>query len=79
VRTKTIVVNKKKAKIIKQAFKLYAKGDSTLGDIANFLTQKRITTRNNKPFKKDKISFILSNPFYYSRFRYKRRNPRRNP
>ena len=70
VRSKTIIVEKNKSKIVKQAFELYSKGNSTLGDIANFLAQKGTTTRNGKVFKRDKISFILSNPFYYGHFRY---------
>jgi len=70
IRTKTIVVNKKRSKIIQQAFEIYAKGNSTLGNIADFLACNGIKTRGDKPFKRDKISFILSNPFYYGYFRY---------
>ena len=70
VRTKTIVVNRKRSKIIKSAFELYAKGYSTLGGISRFLAQQGILTRGDKPYKRDKISFILSNPFYYGHFRY---------
>ncbi len=70
VRTKTIIVNRKGSKIIKQVFELYSQGNSTLDDISNFLAQHGIRTRGNKPFKRDKISFILSNPFYYGHFRY---------
>ena len=70
VRTKTIVINRKRSKIIKSAFEFYSKGNSTLGDISNFLAQRGIKTRGDKLFKRDKISFILSNPFYYGHFRY---------
>ncbi len=70
VRSKTIIVDRKRSKIIKQAFELYAKGNSTLGDISHFLAQTGILTRGGKPYKRDKISFILSNPFYYGYFRY---------
>ena len=70
VRIKTIVVNRKRSKIVKAAFELYSKGNSTLGDISHFLAQQGILTRGDKPFKRDKISFILSNPFYYGHFRY---------
>ena len=70
VRNKTIVVNRKRSKIIKLAFELYLKGNSTLGDISHFLAQQGILTRGDKPYKRDKISFILSNPFYYGHFRY---------
>jgi len=70
VRTKTIVIDRKRSKIVKAAFELYAKGNSTLGDIADFLASNGIKTKGDKPFKRDKISFILSNPFYYGHFRY---------
>ncbi|KUK79623.1 MAG: recombinase [Microgenomates bacterium 39_7] len=69
-RTKTIVIDRKRSKIVEQAFELYAKGSSTLGDIADFLAQQGILTRGDKLFKRDKISFILSYPFYYGHFRY---------
>ena len=70
VRTKTIVVDGKRSKIVRQAFELYAKGNITLGRIADFLAKNGIKTRNGNPYKRDKISFILSNPFYYGHFRY---------
>ena len=57
-------------KIVKQTFELYAKGNITLGEIADFLAINSIKTRNGNPYKRDKISFILSNPFYYGYFRY---------
>ncbi len=70
VRTKTIIVDKKKSKIIKQAFELYAKNGSRLEDISNFLAKKGILSKNGKRLHRDRISFILSNPFYVGLFRY---------
>ena len=70
MRTKTIVVDKNRSKIVKLAFELYAKGNITLGEIADFLATNGIKTRKGNPYKRDKISFILSNPFYYGYFRY---------
>ena len=61
---------KKKAKILKQAFGLYAKGNATLGDISDFLAQHGILSRGGKRIHKDRITFILKNPFYYGHFRY---------
>ena len=69
-RTKTVVVDKKKAPIIRRAFELYAKNDSRLEDISNFLAQNGIKSRNGKRLHRDRISFILSNPFYIGLFRY---------
>ena len=71
VRLKTIVVDKKKSAIIRKAFELYAKNNSRLDDIADFLAQRGITYRNGVKYKRDRISFILSNPFYVGFFKFK--------
>ena len=69
-RTKTVVVEKKKSAIIRKAFELYAQNNSRLEDIADFLTHQGIVTKGGKRFHRDRISFILSNPFYVGLFRY---------
>src|SRR3989344_5023225 len=69
-RVKSVVVDKKRAPIIRKAFELYAQDNSRLEDISNFLAQQDITSRGNKNLKRDRISFILSNPFYVGLFRY---------
>jgi predicted transcriptional regulator len=70
VRTRSIIVDKKRSVIIRKAFTLYAKNGSRLEDIADFLAQHGITSRNGKRLHRDRISFILSNPFYIGLFRY---------
>src|SRR3989339_1391692 len=70
VRTKSIVVDRKKARIIRQAFELYAKGNSRLEDISNFLAHRGILSRGGKRIHKTRATFILSNPFYTGLFRY---------
>ena len=69
-RTKTVVVDKRKSPIIRQAFELYAKNESRLDDISTFLANKGLITKGGKRFHRDKITFILTNPFYYGHFRY---------
>ena len=69
-RTKTIVVEKKKSKIVRLAFERYTKGNQRLEDIATFLAKNGISTRSGKRISKTKASFILSNPFYIGLFRY---------
>ena len=69
-RTKTIVVEKKKSRIVRLAFERYAKGGQRLEDIANFLAKSGVTTRTGKRISKTKASFILSNPFYIGLFKY---------
>ena len=44
VRTKTVIVDRKKAKVIRKSFELYAAGKATLGDISDFLAQHGITS-----------------------------------
>ena len=70
VRTKTIVVNRKQAKIIRLAFEKYVKGGQRLEDIANFLAKSGILTWNRKRISKTRTAFILSNPFYVGLFKY---------
>ena len=69
-RTKTIVVEKKKSKIVRLAFEKYVKGNMRLEDISNFLAKSGVTTRTGKRISKTKASFILSNPFYIGLFKY---------
>src|SRR3989339_973040 len=69
-RYKSIVVDKKKSKIIRLAFEKYAKGKSRLEDISNFLAKNGIVSRGGKIIYKTRASFILSNPFYIGLFKY---------
>ena len=70
VRTKRIVVNRETAPIIVDAFKLYAKNESRLDDIAHFLASKGVLSRGSKNFHRDRVTFLLSDPFYTGLFRY---------
>ena len=69
-RTKTIVVERKKAKILKTMFERYAKGNQRLEDISHFLAKAGIVTRSGKPISKTRVGFVLSNPFYVGLFKY---------
>jgi DNA invertase Pin-like site-specific DNA recombinase len=64
VRAKKIMVDRKKSVLIRQAFELYAQNNSRLEDVAHFLAKHGIATRSGIPLKRDRISHILSNPFY---------------
>ncbi len=80
MRTKTAKIDKKVAPIIKQAFELYARGDKRLDEIADFMYQSGVHTKagqlygkkttGKKPFHKNRIKRMLTNPFYYGHFRY---------
>ena len=67
---KSIVVDKATAKIVRAAFELYAEGNSRLEDISSFFAKHFIYSENGKPLKRDRITYILSNPFYVGLFRY---------
>ena len=69
-RTKTIIVERKKAKIVRSAFELYAKGNSRLEDVSMFLSEHGIGSALANNIHKSRVSFMLSNPFYYGLFRY---------
>ncbi|MDD5156177.1 MAG: recombinase family protein, partial [Candidatus Omnitrophica bacterium] len=69
-RTKLVVVDKKRSKVVREAFELYAQNNSRLEDIGIFFAKHGIITRGKKPFSRDKVAWILSNPFYYGLFKY---------
>jgi DNA invertase Pin-like site-specific DNA recombinase len=70
VRNKSIIVDCKKAKVIKAAFEYYAAGNARLEDVSDFLAQRGIFSRGGKRIHKTRATFILSNPFYCGLFRY---------
>ncbi len=71
-RTKTIIVDKRISKIIKEMFELYAKGDQRLEDISIAFKARGIAAvKSGKRFKRGRITSILSDPFYYGFFEYK--------
>ncbi len=69
-RIKSVVVDKKRAPIIRQAFELYAEGNHRLEDISDFLAQNNIVSKSGKRIHITRTTFILKNPFYTGLFRY---------
>ena len=69
-RRRIIVVDRKKSKVIKEAFELYSQGESRLEDISNFLYEKGVRSLGGIKFHRDRVKWILSNPFYYGHFFY---------
>jgi site-specific DNA recombinase len=77
-RTKTIAVDRRKAPVVVHAFELYAENKSRLEDVSRFLFESGVKTRATKrwaqggdrPWKRDQVSAMLSNSFYYGHFRY---------
>ncbi len=70
-RTKTIVVDKKKAPLIVKAFKMFATGNYRIYQIADFLAENGVLSGNSRTWKIDRVgNIVLKNPFYYGHFRY---------
>ena len=63
--TKSIQVDKKRAKYVRQAFEMYSTGKYTHVDIINFFSKNNITNLSGHILHKDKIKRILTNPFYF--------------
>ena len=70
IRNKSVIVDKKRSKLVVQAFELYSQNTSTFEDIANFLAKGGVTTSGGRPIKRDQVSYLLCNPFYYGYCRY---------
>ncbi len=70
VRTHIIVIDRRNAPIVKEAFELYARGNQRLEDIAEFLKSKGVLSRGGKTAHRDRVKKMLTNPFYYGHFRY---------
>ncbi len=70
VRTKKIMVDRKRSIIIRKAFELYSENNSRFEDVSAFLAEHGISSALGNPLKKDRVSYILSNPFYVGFFRY---------
>ena len=69
-RTKSIVVDKKFAPVVRQMFELYAEGNHRLDIIVDFLAQQNIFSKSGKRIHISRVTFILANPFYTGLFRY---------
>ncbi|MDZ7586440.1 MAG: recombinase family protein [Patescibacteria group bacterium] len=68
---KTILIDKKKAPIVLEAFNLYATGNYSMKAISQFFASNNIlSVRSHKLIKVDIIKRIFTNPFYYGYFRY---------
>ena len=82
IKTKTIMVDKKLAEIVRRAFELYASSTKTLDDIAAFLYANGIRTRGRRKKKGEpksaggkqwhtsRVKRMLADVFYYGHFRY---------
>ncbi|MEK7145053.1 MAG: recombinase family protein [Patescibacteria group bacterium] len=68
--TKTVVVHRKNAKLVRKMFEQYATGKVILDELAANLEKAGVLSRGNRGIHISRVSFILQNPFYYGHFRY---------
>jgi site-specific DNA recombinase len=69
-RDKSIAVDRRKSKLVRRAFEMYATGNNRLEDIADFFKKHDVISRNENRVHISRVSYILSNPFYCGLFRY---------
>ncbi|MFH1482253.1 MAG: recombinase family protein [Patescibacteria group bacterium] len=67
----TIIKDKRKHKLVKRIFELYATGEYTLKSIADKFNQIGLRGKKGKEISVSTLQDILSNPFYYGVFKYK--------
>ncbi len=67
---KKILLDPKVAPIVIELFELFSSGQYTYDQMRIFLKEKGLTTRGNKLITRDRVKFILSNPFYFGYFRF---------
>ena len=69
-RAKVVKVDKRQAELVEAIFVLYSQGQSRFQDISAYLYENGIKTGGGKSYSKDKVKYILKNPFYYGHFIY---------
>ena len=69
-KSKTVHIDKRQAELVEAIFVLYSLGQSTFQDISDYLFERGVKTSGGKPYSKDKVKYILRNPFYYGHFIY---------
>ena len=69
-RTKRVIVDRERAPIVKEAFELYATGNTTLDGLRAFFAKRGIASKTGHLLLRNTVSAMLSNPFYYGHFRY---------
>ena len=69
-KTKTIVLDKEKAPLIKEGFELYATGNYSLNTLKNILFEKGLIGKKDKLLGVSNIQYFLKNPVYYGVIRY---------
>ncbi len=70
IRSKTVILNRKLAPIVCEAFEKYSVGDILMKDVSSFLAKNGILNPNGKKFDLNRIKRLLTNPYYCGYFVY---------
>ena len=68
--TKTIIVDKQKAALIKRAFELYSTGKYSFRELREIINDLGLIGRKQKTLSISNYQYLLKNPFYYGIIRY---------
>ena len=63
--TRSIIIDKDKAPLIRKTFELYATGNYTLAHLADTMSACGLTGKEGKPMTAPRYECILQNPIYY--------------
>ena len=68
--TRTIILDKERARFVRKAFELYATGDYPLAEIRRIINAAGLKGRHPEPFSVSSYQYMLRNPAYYGVIRY---------
>jgi site-specific DNA recombinase len=68
--TKTVIIHRENAALVRKLFETYATGSVRLEDLASIFERSGVVSRNKHRVHISRVSFMLQNPFYYGHFRY---------
>jgi site-specific DNA recombinase len=69
-RSKTIIIDRERADMVKEMFERYSEEIETLDTLQDFLAEHGVLSSEGKRVGRSYVSRILTNPFYYGHFRY---------
>lgn len=70
LKTRTVIIDLEREKIIRKLFETYATGDYGFCYLADMLSSKGLRTKRDKKFSVSMVVHILQNPFYYGVSRF---------
>ena len=69
-----LLKDEKEAPALKHCFEMYASGNNSFDDLANYLNDQGFVSRTGRPFRKDTLRTMLENPIYIGIIEYQGTN-----